>query len=82
MKDKRKTEDQAGVVYKLECKDCTAVYIGETGRQLKARMKEHKDDIQKKKLLSNVYSHCRTYDHQFNFDSVKVIERQSNTRVR
>jgi hypothetical protein len=32
LKDKRQTEDQAGVVYKIDCNDCNAVYVGETGR--------------------------------------------------
>ena len=31
-KDSREPPYQAGVVYKINCNDCDAVYIGETGR--------------------------------------------------
>ena len=29
-------------VYKIPCKNCERVYVGETGRQLAARVKEHR----------------------------------------
>ena len=41
-KDKIKTEDKSGVVYRVSCKNCDQVYIGETGRKLSIRTKEHK----------------------------------------
>ena len=34
-------------VYKLNCNDCDAVYIGQTGRSFKKRHKEH-ETINKK----------------------------------
>ena len=36
------TQDMSGVVYKVNCKDCDKYYIGETGRTIEMRMKEHK----------------------------------------
>ena len=32
---------ELGVVYQLECLICKAVYIGETGRMMNVRVKEH-----------------------------------------
>ena len=32
---------QKSVMYKLKCKDCDKVYIGETGRKFVVRLKEH-----------------------------------------
>ena len=49
LKDKRKVGEKAGVVYKLDCKDCDARYVGETGRQVQDRMIEHQRDIANKK---------------------------------
>ena len=31
-----------GVVYSISCNDCDSVYVGQTGRTLEHRMKEHK----------------------------------------
>ena len=36
-KDPVQKEEHVGVVYKIKCKECDGKYIGETGRQLKAR---------------------------------------------
>ena len=41
-----KTEDRMGVIYKIPC-ECGDVYIGETGRNLKQRMEEHKRAVRK-----------------------------------
>ena len=37
---------QDGVVYKIPC-ECGKVYIGETGRAMQDRIKEHDRDIRK-----------------------------------
>ena len=34
-----------GAVYKLTCTSCSAVYVGETGRELSDRIREHRSDI-------------------------------------
>ncbi len=35
-------EAKVGVIYQLLCNECTHKYVGETGKPLKARMKQHK----------------------------------------
>ena len=42
---------QAGVIYKIGCNNCDAVYIGETGRLLKDRRDEHRKDVVKSKVI-------------------------------
>ena len=44
-KDNREPPNQACGVYKLSCNDCDEVYIGETGRLLKERTEEHREDV-------------------------------------
>ena len=53
MKDRRDMQDKAGVVYQLKSNDCSAVYVDETGRQLKVRVNEHKEDVRKKTVVTN-----------------------------
>jgi len=46
-KDKTDKDKTCGVVYKIPCANCNKVYIGETGRKLATRVKEHKDEVNK-----------------------------------
>ncbi|XP_071573785.1 uncharacterized protein [Temnothorax nylanderi] len=46
-KDKLENSKCTGVVYKLDCSDCNACYIGQTKRHLETRIKEHCADINK-----------------------------------
>ena len=41
-KDRISDEEKPEVVYQIPCKNCERVYIGETGRPLGARVKEHR----------------------------------------
>ena len=43
-KDAQEPSKQDGVVYKIPC-ECGKVYIGETGRSIRERIKEHDRDI-------------------------------------
>ena len=42
VKSRRPSELKKGAVYKVPCRGCDNVYIGETGRTLKERVREHK----------------------------------------
>ena len=76
MKDRKDADDQAGIVYKLDCRECDNCYVRETGRLLKERKEEHKKDIQKRNPLSNVYHHVRDTGHAFNFEDVKIVGKE------
>ena len=40
-----------GVVYQIPCRDCTGIYIGETGRVYKTKLAEHKRDLRPENLV-------------------------------
>jgi len=40
-KDKVKDEEKTELIYQIPCKNCPSSYVGETGRKLGLRMKEH-----------------------------------------
>ena len=42
VKDKDEPNNRQGAIYKIECSDCQASYIGETGRNLNTQLTEHK----------------------------------------
>ncbi len=63
------------VVYTFSCKDCSACYIGETKRALIKRINEHRTS---KKIDSVVNMHMQLLDHEFNWDNVKILDREPN----
>ena len=46
-KDSLTPLEKSGVVYKVPCSNCDHSYIGETGRTLGIRIKEHSDEVNK-----------------------------------
>ncbi|KAK6730344.1 hypothetical protein RB195_007045 [Necator americanus] len=49
----------SGVVYRITCKLCGDEYIGETGRPLCIRVKEHLDGLEKSKTFTSFGAHRR-----------------------
>ena len=68
-------EKRKGVVYSIECDDCKAIYIGETGRTLEDRLKEHQRHT---RLVapekSAVAEHALALGHEINWASARVID--------
>ena len=61
-KQKHKMET-SGVVYEGDCNNCLKKYTGETGRKLKERIKEQKDDgekLQKDKKITALSQNMKT----------------------
>ncbi|PFX15670.1 Tyrosine-protein kinase receptor Tie-2 [Stylophora pistillata] len=64
VKDKDEPRNRQGTIYKINCSDCQASYIGETGRNLTTRLTEHrratrKDDASesdKRDLINELYT--------------------------
>ena len=68
----RVDESQKPGVYRIPC-ECGLVYIGETGRNLSKRLKEHKTNCEKAELdKSAVAKHAWTYDHRTLFINFAV----------
>ncbi|KYN09517.1 hypothetical protein ALC57_18364 [Trachymyrmex cornetzi] len=74
-KDRLSNLQQKNVIYKINCKDCDASYVGQTKRTLKTRVKEHKNDIRKSNgNLSVLSEHRLELNHEFDWDDVKVVD--------
>ena len=73
---------QDGVVYKIPC-ECGKVYIGETGRSMHERIKEHDRDIRLARTQSSAVSeHSNATGHYPLWDEVKFIDRDPHWYTR
>ncbi|RWS22223.1 hypothetical protein B4U80_11583, partial [Leptotrombidium deliense] len=65
-------------VYLIKCKNCSEIYIGQTSRELKLRLKEHKSSS----YNSRVYDHILSRNHEIDFENVIILHVEKNKRVR
>ena len=82
LKDKKTPQEKAGVVYRIDCENCDARYVGETGRQVRDRMAEHEKDIQMKKPASKVSEHVQQTGHRFKFNEVSILDNSNHRKTR
>ena len=66
------------VISIINCADCSWKYIGETGRSLETRKKEHIRNVKKCKVGSNIDKHAWDNDHAIDFSNSKVIDRANS----
>lgn len=71
--------DEKSGVYRLECSDCKGVYTGETGRQLKLRLSEHKKAWEKKKMgVSAFADHLISAGHSYREGSEVLLHKEDS----
>ncbi|UYV72113.1 hypothetical protein LAZ67_9001865 [Cordylochernes scorpioides] len=66
-------QSSGGSVYSVSCNDCSASYIGETGRSVAIRMTEHGRCITNKDNRSLIFNHIDTTGHSFNLSSPTTL---------
>jgi hypothetical protein len=77
-KDKLPHLDQTGVVYSIPCQDCDVKYIGETGRALGTRIKEHHASVKNGKVQNSALAeHVFDNGHRIVWDDTKVVCKES-----
>ena len=78
-KDAISFEQKRGVECQNSCWDCNAVYVGETGRSVRTRKREHVDAfrtfITKKSALSQ---RVMDFDYIIDWDNVKILKSESH----
>ena len=72
-KDKTPDLQKCGVVYQITCPQCQHMYVGETGRTLATRMKDHTSHNTQP---TAVRDHCREHGHVINKNNVEVLARE------
>jgi len=83
-KDSRPNLCKKNVVYKLNCNNCETTYVGQTKRQLKTRIAEHRSHIKKNTSTHSVITNHRMIsDCDFDWNNVEIldVERNFNKRM-
>jgi len=81
-KPKSKKLSPKEVIYNIPC-ECGKSYIGETGRTVEVRLKEHQASVKKcDPDISKLTEHKLKTGHRFKWEDVKVIGKESNWRKR
>ena len=65
------------MVYQLNCNNCQVTYVGESKRELKNRISDHKRYTNNKenKVVSN---HCNNKKHSINWEKTKILDIEDN----
>ena len=73
-------------VYKLQCLQCPALYIGETSRKFSTRFSEHKPSLgcnqSADEKCSRFALHLNTTGHPFHKDSLSVLHTEDSYKKR
>jgi hypothetical protein len=85
-------EDTRECIYKINCLNCVACYIGETKRKLRTRVAEHKGSCIKafrdgfvmssEKYDTGLPLHAMQKDHTFDFENVEILDTEKNMKRR
>ena len=76
-------EKKCGLVYEIPSRDCDAVYVGETGRSLSTRKKEHVKAVKEMNLQkSALCQHIATCDHFIAWDDAYILKIEPDYRKR
>jgi len=74
---------RSNVVYKINCLDCDASYVGQTKRTLNARVSEHRNHARRNTTQNSVITdHRSKFSHEFDWDNVKILDEEMNYNKR
>ena len=76
-------QQKAGVIYRIPCSGCPRVYVGQTGRTLAQRLKEHKRALVSGHLAqSAVAEHAAQESHDIDWEGATVMDIQQQYHQR
>ena len=75
LKDEINHNEKSNLIYEVPCQNCPFVYIGQTKRDLKSRIKEHQRAIKyQRPEKSALCQHSMENDHLIDWSKVKILK--------
>ena len=82
-KDPVPANRRKGVVYSIPCAECPHTYIGQTGRSLDHRLREHRRALKNGDVgCSALAEHVFSANHQVDLSKAMVIDTHNHTQTR
>ena len=76
-------ENRSEVIYQIPCSRCPQTYIGQTGRTLGQRLKEHQRAVRDRNTsTSALANHVGSTGHQDDWNKAKLLDRCPHTSKR
>ncbi len=85
VKDSITPEDKGNLIYKITCRDCDTVYVGETSRALTERIHEHRNlskkvpknmvEFENLETSSAIALHSIEHSHTINFNQPEILSK-------
>jgi len=81
-KDKLPKDSHTNVMYKINCMNCDASYVGQTGRLLKTRIGKHRNHHINRNTaqLSVISEHRIEFSHEFNWGETMILNKEPNNK--
>ncbi|WP_165349280.1 GIY-YIG nuclease family protein, partial [Enterobacter cloacae complex sp. 4DZ1-17B1] len=73
---------KSNIIYKINCSECTATYVGQTKRYLKKRIYEHTNNWKREIGHIALTSHMLNTGHSFKFAEVEILETEPHWKKR
>ena len=77
-KNKVDKNAQVNVVYKVNCNDCEASYVGESKRGVGVRIREHERDSKKAYKETPFFKNMINTEHTFDFAGSQILDIEPN----
>ena len=62
-----------GCIYEIPCNQCNKRYVGQSGKELATRIKQHKYNVRTGSMDSSLFQHMNNEDHSINWTAAKEI---------
>ena len=62
-----------GCIYEIPCNECNKKYIGQSGKELEQRIKQHKYNVRIGNTASGLFQHMNEFNHGINWKEAREI---------
>ena len=70
---KNSPKNSLGCIYKIPCLDCSHLYIGQSGKGISTRIKQHQYSVRSGQESNALFLHRNNFNHRINWKDAEVV---------